>query len=62
MANFYAKVRQLVKDCDISYIEPLSYIKHFATSENVDSSASDKVVLLYKRVSKTDSLSSQCIK
>ncbi|XP_055324770.1 protein zwilch [Sitodiplosis mosellana] len=49
MANFYAKIRQLVKDCDISYIEPLSYMKHFTTSENSNASASDKIVLFYKK-------------
>ncbi|XP_031631660.1 protein zwilch [Contarinia nasturtii] len=49
MANFYAKVRQLINDCDISYIEPLSYIKHFTTVENTNAATLDKVILLYKR-------------
>lgn len=53
MANFYAKVRQLVKDCDISYIEPLSYMKHFTISENSNAPTADKVILLYKKVSKS---------
>lgn len=52
MANFYAKVKQLVKNCDISYIEPLSYMKHITESENADANASDKIVLLYKKVSR----------
>lgn len=47
MANFYAKVRQTIKDCDISFIEPLTYIKHLTTPQN-----SDKIVLFYKKVSK----------
>lgn len=51
MANFYAKVKQLIKNCDISFIEPLSYIKHITESENADAIASDKIVLLYKKVS-----------
>lgn len=51
MANFYAKIRPVVKDCDISYIEPLSYMKHITVSEN-SNETSDKIVLLYKKVSK----------
>lgn len=51
MANFYAKVKTLLRDCDISYIEPLSYMKHFTTAERSESSNSEKIVLLYKNVS-----------
>lgn len=52
MANFYAEVKQLIKGCDISFIEPLSYMKHFLTSENLNEVASTgKIVLLYKNVS-----------
>lgn len=53
MANFYAKIKQMIKDCDSSYIEPLSYIKHFSTQEHSNASSHpDKIILLYKRVSK----------
>lgn len=51
MANVYAKIRQLINDCDISYIEPLSYLKHFTIAENANAPTVDKVILLYKRVS-----------
>lgn len=52
MANFYAEIKHLIKDCDISFIEPLSYMKHFSTGENRDViAASGKIVLLYKNVS-----------
>lgn len=51
MANFYAKVKTLLRDCDISYIEPLSYMKHFTTADRSESSNSEKIVLLYKNVS-----------
>lgn len=48
MANFYAKLKHLVSDCDTSYIEPLSYIKHVIA----ESTRSDKIVLLYRKVRK----------
>lgn len=50
MANFYAKVKESIKDCDISYIEPLTYIKLFSSQENVDA-ATEKIILFYKQVS-----------
>lgn len=51
MANFYAEIKNLINDCDISFIEPLSYMKHFSTAQNASASgASEKVVLLYKKV------------
>lgn len=51
MANFYAKIKQLIRDCDISYIEPLSYMKHFITDDNYSETSTDKIILLYKLVS-----------
>lgn len=51
MAHFYAKVRQTILDCDISYIEPLTYIKHFTLPEHSSASTSEKIVLLFKKVS-----------
>lgn len=51
MANFYADVKELLKDCDISFVEPLSYLKHFLTGENRDEKQStDKIVLIYEHV------------
>lgn len=47
MANFYAKLKSWVNDCDTAYIEPLSYIKHFSTS-----TTPEKIILLYKKVSR----------
>lgn len=49
MANFYAQLKQLIKDCDILFIEPLSYMKHFSNAEN-ESVSTGKIVLLYKNV------------
>lgn len=52
MANFYAEIKHLIKDCDTSFIEPLSYMKHFSSAENPDAAAATgKIILLYKRVS-----------
>lgn len=52
MANFYAEVKNLINGCDISFIEPLSYMKHFSTTQNPNATnATEKIVLLYKKVS-----------
>lgn len=51
MANVYAKIKQLIHDCDISYIDPLSYMKHFTAVDN-----SEKIILLYKKVSEYQNL------
>lgn len=50
MANFYGKLKELIQDCDISYIEPLTYIKHFSQPENIDA-PTEKIILFYNRVS-----------
>lgn len=47
MANFYAKVKQTIKECDIVYNEPLSYMKHFMLNHEDD----NKVVVFCNRVS-----------
>lgn len=52
MANFYAQLKGLISGCDVSFIEPLSYMKHFTTAENTEeSAAAEKIILLYKNVS-----------
>lgn len=52
MANFYAELKQLLKGCDISFIEPLSYMKHFSIGPTLDEwDTAEKIVLLYKTVS-----------
>lgn len=50
MANFYAKLKEMFEDCDVSYIEPLSYMKLFMSHQHLDA-AKSKTILFYKRVS-----------
>lgn len=50
MANFYAKLKEMFGDCDVSYIEPLSYMKLFSSHQHLDA-AKSKTILFYKRVS-----------
>lgn len=51
MANFYAKLKQTIRDCDILFVEPLSYMKHFDGSQCKDKSATQKQLLLCTIVS-----------
>lgn len=51
MANFYAKLKQSVENCDIFYLDSLSYIKQFVSSKQNAHNDSGKIILFCKEVS-----------